>query len=160
MSEVDKKRHMPRRTNIPKLLAVTASVVAMAVELHAQVQAPEPFHLAHVRGVYVDEKGNPIPGAAVTLDQDDKVMYSTKTDRTGAFEIKHVTGHYRLRVNMEGYSPLSREVIVGVEALTYLHSDTLYVIAGPGVCADDCSTVLTSKGKFEQAIRRNTGHQD
>jgi hypothetical protein len=146
-------------TLLPILIVVSPLEMA-ATAASAQVTAPAPYHLARLRGVFVDEKGNPIPGAAVTLDQDDKVRYSTKTDRTGAFEIKHVTGHYRLRVNMEGYSPLSREVIVGVEALTYLHSDTLYVIAGPGGCSDDCSTVLTSKGKFEQAIRRNTGHQD
>jgi hypothetical protein len=110
--------------------------------------------------VFVDARGNPIPGAAVTLDQDGKVRYSTRTDRAGKFEIKHATGRYTLHVNKMGYSTVGREVIVGVEALTYLHGGTLYVIAGPGACSDDCSSVFTSKSKFDQAIRRNTGHQD
>jgi len=151
---------MPHRINIRKLLALTASIIAMAAAAHAQVEAPGPFHLARVRGVYVDEKGNPIPGAAVTLDQDDKVLYSTRTDRSGRFEIKHASGHYSFHINMKGHSPVNRDVLVGVEALTYVHSETLYVIAGPGACSDDCSTVVTSKSKFEEAIRRNTGHQD
>ncbi|MGB6742897.1 MAG: carboxypeptidase-like regulatory domain-containing protein [Terracidiphilus sp.] len=151
---------MPRRDNILNMLAIAASGVAMAAAAQAQIEVPGPYHLAHVRGVFVDAKGNPIPGAAVTLDQDDNVLYSTKTDRAGRFEIKHASGLYWLHVNMKGYSPVGREVIVGVEALMYLHSETLYVIAGPGACSDDCSSVFTSKSKFNQAILRNTGHND
>jgi hypothetical protein len=87
-------------------------------------------------------------------------MYSAKTDRAGKFEIKHVTGRFSLHVDMRGRSPVSRQVIVGLEAATYLHGTTLYVIAGPGACTDDCSKVFTAKGKFEQAIRENTSHRD
>jgi Carboxypeptidase regulatory-like domain len=141
-------------------ILITASIVAMAAAAHTQVEVPGPYHLARVRGVFVDAKGNPIPGAAVTLTQDDKVRFSTKTDRAGRFEIKHTSGRYSFHINMKGYSSVSREVIVGEEALTYLHSETLYVIAGPGACSDDCSSVFTSKSKFDQAIRRNTGHND
>lgn len=150
---------MPHKHNIQKLLAIIVSVMAVAAAAPAQVAAPAQYHLAHLRGVFVDTKGNPIPGAAVTLNQGDKVVYSTKTDRAGRFEVKHVSGSYLLHVNMKGYSPVGREVVVG-EALTYLHGDTLYVIAGPGACSDDCSSVFTSKAKFNQALRRNTGHND
>jgi len=108
----------------------------------------------------MDAKGNPIPGAAVTLDQNDKVICSTQTNRTGRFEIKHVSGRYWLHVHMKGYSTVAREVIVGVEVLTYLHSATLYIIAGPGACSDDCSSVFTSKDRFDHAVRRNAGHYD
>jgi hypothetical protein len=151
---------MPRRNDIQKILAIAASVLAMAAAAQAQVAAPAPYHLARVRGVFVNSKGNPIPGAAVTLDQNDKVLYSTKTDGAGKFEIKHASGRYWLHINMKGYSTVGREVIVGVEALTYLHSETLYVIAGPAACSDDCSSVFTTRSKFDQAIRRNTGHND
>ena len=150
---------MPRRNYIRKLLAIAALLLATAAAAHAQIEAPVPYHLPHVRGVFVDAKGNPIEGAAVTLDRDDKVRYSTKTDRAGRFAIKHASGRYRLHVNMKGYSTDEREVVVG-EALTYLHSGTLYMIAGPGACSDDCSSVFTSKSKFDRAIRRNTGHYD
>ncbi|MFZ1940107.1 MAG: carboxypeptidase-like regulatory domain-containing protein [Terracidiphilus sp.] len=145
---------MSRRNNILALSLLIAS--AMAAQ--AQIEAPKPYHLAHLRGFFVDEKGNPIPGAAVTLDQDDKVIYSTQTNNAGRFEIKHVSGRYWLHLHMKGYSTVGREVIVGLEALTYLHSQTLYIIAGPGACSDDCASVFTSKGQFNYAIRRNTGH--
>jgi Carboxypeptidase regulatory-like domain len=151
---------MPRRNNILKMLAIAVSLLAMAAAAQAQILAPAPYRLARLHGVFVDEKGNPIPGAAVTLDQDDKVKYSATTDRAGKFEIRHVEGRYSLHINMKGYSPVDREVVIGVEAATYLFNGPLYVIAGPGACSDDCSSVFTSKNKFDQAIRRNTGHQD
>jgi len=145
--------------NIQKFFAIIAWLAAMTVAAPSQISGPAPYHLPHLRGVYVDAKGNPIPDAEVTVGRDDKVLESAKTDRSGRFEIKHITGHYWLRVKKNGYSPVGRQVIVG-EALTYVHSGTLYVIAGPGACSDDCSSVFTSKSKFEQAIRRNTGHLD
>jgi Carboxypeptidase regulatory-like domain len=141
-------------------LLMAASVLAMGAAAAAQIEAPRPYHLAHLRGVFVDYKGNPIQDAAVTLDQDDEVIYSTRTDRAGRFEIKHVSGRYWLHVDRKGYSPVDRQVIVGLEAETYLHGSTLYMIAGPGACSDDCSKVFLSKGKFDQAIRSNSGHPD
>ena len=141
---------------ISSLFAFLLTGFLTAVAAQAQIEAPRPYHLAHVRGVFVDAKGNPIQGAAVTLDKDDEVMYSTRTDRVGRFEIKHVSGRYRLHVDMKGYSTVDRQVIVGLEAETYLHGSTLYMIAGPGACTDDCSKVFTSRGKFDEAIRENT----
>jgi hypothetical protein len=135
-------------------------LVGTVIGAHAQVAAPAPYHLSHLRGVYVDEKGNPIVGAAVSLEQNDKPIYTTQTDRTGKFEIKHVSGHYWLHVQQKGYPAVHREVIVGLEAVSYLHGDVLYIIAGPAACSDDCSQIYTSKEKFDKAIRRNTGHTD
>lgn len=134
----------------------TATILAMLGAAHAQVAPVAPYHLSHLRGVYVDEKGNPIAGAAVALEQDDKPVYTAATDPSGRFEIKHVNGHYWLRVQEKGYPTVHREVIVGLEAVSYLHGDVLYIIAGPAACTDDCSQIFTSKGKFDQAIRRNT----
>jgi hypothetical protein len=143
---------------------LSAALLAMILngvrKTSAQIDPPRPYHLSHLRGVFVDAKGNPIEGAAVTLDQDDQVKYSTRTDRTGRFEIKHVYGHYWLHVDSKGYSTLGREVLVGLDGLSYLHTSTLYMIAGPGACTDDCSSVFTSRSKFDQALRRNTGHYD
>jgi hypothetical protein len=140
------------------LLLLFASM--MATVAPAQVQPPGPYHLARLRGVFVDEQGNPIPDAAVSLDQDDKAIYSTKTDRTGRFEIKHASGRFSLHIDKSGYSIVRREVIVGVEAATYLHIETLYVISGPGACTDDCSQIFTSESKFEKAIRKDTKQPD
>jgi hypothetical protein len=147
---------MPRRNDILSIVVLTVS----ALTAQAQIEAPKPYHLAHLRGFFMDAKGNPIPGAAVTLDKDDKVIYSTQTNTAGRFEIKHVSGRYWLHVHMNGYSTVGREVIVGVEALTYLHGETLYIIAGPGACSDDCSSVFTNKSQFDHAVRKNAGHYD
>jgi hypothetical protein len=149
---------MRSRNDILRTLMLAASSVAMALASHAQIAAPEPYHLAHLRGFFMDAKGNPIPGATVTLNENDRVVKSTQTNSAGRFEIKHVDGRYWLHVHMNGYSTVNREVIVGVEALTYLHSETLYIIAGPGACSDDCSSIFTSKSQFEHAVRRNTGN--
>ena len=135
-------------------------VLAICTAARAQISVDKPYHLSHVRGVFVDAKGNPIPGAAVTLDQDDRVKYSTRTDGAGQFEIKHVSGRFWLHLHAQGYSPVGRQVVVGLEAETYLHGSTLYMIAGPGACSDDCAKVFTSKGKFEQAIRDYTARYD
>jgi hypothetical protein len=156
MAGISKQRGFWLRCFLEPIWLIAAFLVAAA---HAQVEVPAPFHLAHVRGVFVDEKGNPIAGAAVTLDRDDKVIGSATTDRAGRFEIKHVTGHYWLHVKKPGYSVVGREVVVG-EAATYLFGERLYMIAGPGACSDDCSQVFTSKSKFDKAISKNTGHQD
>jgi hypothetical protein len=131
------------------------ALLALGAGASGQVAASTPFHVSHLRGVYVDGKGNPIAGAAVTLHQDDKVKFSTRTDRAGRFEIKRVTGRFQLHVDMKGQSPVSRQVVVGIEAEIYLHGATLYVIAGPAACSDDCSKVFTSKDKFEKALREN-----
>jgi hypothetical protein len=110
--------------------------------------------------VFVDAKGKPIPGAAVTLDQDNQVKFSTRTDRAGRFEIKHAAGRFWLHLHENGYAPVDRQVIVGIEAVSYLHGSTLYMIAGPGACTDDCSKVFTRKDRFQQAIRAYAGRPD
>jgi hypothetical protein len=144
------------RRRLERAILIVALVALGAFSAHAQLDLPGPMHLAHVHGVYVDAKGHPIQGAEVTLQQNDRIAYETKTDASGRFAFKHGTGHYRLRMNMKGYSPLDRDVIVGLDAVMYLRNETLYVIAGPGACSDDCSSVFTSKSQFEKAIRRNT----
>jgi hypothetical protein len=64
-----------------------------------------------------------------------------------------------LHIEKSDYSQLSREVIVG-EMVTLLGKKTLYVIAGPGACTDDCSSIFTSKSEFDRTIRRNTRYHD
>jgi len=145
---------MTRQLCRAMLIAALGAVVAIGA--HAQLDTPGPMHLARVHGVYVDAKGHPIPGAEVTLQQNERVAYETKTDGAGKFVFKHATGHYRLRAHMTGYSPLDRDVIVGLDAVMYLRNETLYVIAGPSACTDDCSSVFTNRNQFEKAIRRNT----
>lgn len=118
------------------------------------------MHLWRLRGFYMDAKGKPIENVEVTLLRDGTVRYRTRTDAAGRFAFEHVAGRYRMQIEKTSdHSLLSREVIVGLETATILKRKTLYVIAGPGACTDDCSSVYTSKDDFDKAVRRNTGHQ-
>ena len=140
----------------------TASLMILTTgaPVRAQISVNPPYHMARLRGVFVDAKGNPIAGAAVTLDQNDQAKYSASTDGTGRFDIKHISGRFWLHLHAKGYAPVGRQVVIGLEAEPYLHGSTLYIIAGPGGCSDDCSTVFTSKGKFERAIRDYTARYE
>lgn len=137
---------------------IAAAALSICAIAHAQPEGPPPFHVAHLRGVVVNETGKPVVGTEVTLVRNEKVLYTTKTDKAGKFNFDHISGAYWLRMKPAGYSTVNREVIVGVEALMYLRKTAMYVILGPGACTDDCATVLTDRSKFDQTIRRNTGH--
>jgi hypothetical protein len=158
ISGIHQQRGFWLRCFLEQALVAAFLVLVTVVAASAQLSRPSPYHLARLRGIYADQKGNPLAGAAVTLDRDDKTFYSTTTNAAGKFEIKHVSGRYILRINRAGNSPVGRDVIVGVEAATYLMSSTLYILAGPAACSDDCSAVFTSKDKFDKEIQKRNTH--
>ena len=122
----------------------------------AKVEPAGPLHLWRLHGFFMSSAGKPIENIEVTLLRNGETLYKTLTDVSGRFEFDHVYGRYSLHIEKsKDYSQLSREVIVG-EAATMLRSNTLYVIAGPGACTDDCSSVFTKKSDFEKAVRRNS----
>ena len=126
----------------------------------AKVEPQGPLHLWSLHGFYMTPAGKPIENAEITLTRDERVVEKTNTDASGRFAFDHVRGRYTLHIEKSSnYSQLSREVIVGLETATLLRKGTLYIVAGPGACTDDCSTIFTSKYDFEQAVRRNTQHQ-
>ena len=131
---------------------------ALCGPLHAQVDVQTPIHLTHVRGYVVNSVGKPVVNADVTLVRDDAVRFRTRTDGGGGFHFDHVLGKYWLRVARTDYAPAARELNVGSEIVTYLKRRNLFVIVGPGACMDECSSVFTSKGEFERAIKKNSRH--
>jgi hypothetical protein len=116
------------------------------------------LHVSHIQGIVVNGHGKPVVGAKVTLARAEKVAYETKTDDSGRFDFDHVSGQYLLHVNRTEYAGASREVIVGEALMTVMRRNTIYVIAGPGACTDDCSSVFASKSEFDRIIKRNNGH--
>ncbi|MFZ0746324.1 MAG: carboxypeptidase-like regulatory domain-containing protein [Terracidiphilus sp.] len=140
------------------ILIICLAWAAPCVLIDAQIEAPGPFHLSHLGGVVVNQSGMPVEHAEITLAQDEKIVYSTRTDAKGHFEFKNVTGRYLIEMHVPTYSIVSREVIVGFEIVTALEGNKLYVILGPGACSDDCSSVFTSKREFNQALRRMSAH--
>jgi Carboxypeptidase regulatory-like domain len=124
----------------------------------AQIDIPKPERLTHVEGIVVNSAGHPVADIEVTLTRDERVMYRTRTDGEGGFEFEHVSGQYLLRVKRSEYAPAAREIAVTDEIVTLLQRKKLYVILGPGACMDACSSVLTSKKDFDQAIRKKNRH--
>src|SRR3954453_2386108 len=142
------------------LLALCLGSLACTVAW-AKVEPPGPLHLWRLHGFFMDSSGKPIENVEVTLVREGTILHKTKTDASGKFAFDHISGRFRLHIDRSNhFSELSREVIVGLETAMMLRSNTLYVIAGPGACTDDCSSVFTSKSDYEKTIRRNTGHQD
>ena len=137
-----------------------AAILLLAGSLSwAKVEPAGPMHLWRVHGFFMSAAGKPIESVEVTLLRDGQIRYRTKTDASGKFGFDHVYGRYSLHIEKsEEYSQLSRDVMVG-EAATVMKRNTLYVIAGPGACTDDCASVFTSRSEFEKAVRRNTGRR-
>jgi hypothetical protein len=148
---------MRRRNDISKFLTLVA-LVCVPAAAHAQVAPDKPLHLAHVEGYVTNTAGKPVPNAEVTLDQDGTVAARTHTDQRGAFHFDHVLGHYWLRVARTENAPAAREIAVGDLIESYVERKKLYVVVGPGACADACSSVYTSKHEFEKAIKDKNRH--
>ena len=136
----------------------TSLCLAVTSPLRAQIEIPKPERLTHAEGYVVNSTGKPVVDLEVTLTRDDKVAFRTRTDKSGGFRFEHVSGPYLFRVERSEYAPAAREIVVTDEIVTNLERKKLYVILGPGACADECSSVLTSKKDFEKSIRRNAGY--
>jgi len=138
--------------------ALAAEWIAAFGQAWNQLDKPEPIQVWRLHGVFVNPEGKPLEGVEVTLVRDGAVAHSTKTDSSGRFEFDHIYGRYRLHIDKADYSQLDREVSIAMRIQNSLMPKTLYVIAGPKACTDDCSSVFTSKSDFERRIQRNTGH--
>jgi len=132
----------------------------LSSQLYAQITFEGALHVAHIQGIVVNSHGKPVVGATVTLarGQGEEVKFETTTDDSGRFRFDHVSGKYLLHVERTEYAGASREVVVGEVLMTVLLRNTIYVIVGPGACADDCSSVFASRSEFDRVIKRNNGH--
>jgi len=148
---------MPNRAQNRNSLGFLAAVCLLAgIGTHAQVAPDNPLHLAHVEGYVVTSAGQPLVNAEVTLDRDGKAVYRVRTNSAGAFRFNHVLGSYLFRVQRTQYAPAEHEIHVGDLIPSYVERKKLYVIVGPGACADACSPIFTSKRDFERELKRRT----
>jgi hypothetical protein len=139
-------------------LGVAFLCAAAGGVLNAQVQLDKPEHITKAEGLVVNSQGKPVAHAEITLDQDGKPVYTTRTDDRGAFHFDHASGHYTFRVARTEYAPAAKEVIVDFQIATSLERKKLYVIVGPGACTDECSSVFTSKHDFQKALKEKNRH--
>ena len=152
---ISKQRSFWLRCFLSPAVLVFAVWLASSGMSRAKVESQGPIHLWRLHGVLVSPEGKPLENVEVTLVRDGAIAYKTQTDSAGQFAFDHVYGHFQLHIDRTKYSPLDREVIVGIETAE-LSRKMLYVIAGPGACTDDCSSVFTSKNEFQKTIQRKT----
>ncbi len=104
--------------------------VAGGSALNAQVDVPGPERLSHVVGIVVNPVGLPAVDVEVTLNANDKVVYQTKTDKSGEFRLDPIKGQYTFHVARSEYAPAVRDVVVTDEIVTALERKKLYVDSG------------------------------
>jgi hypothetical protein len=138
------------------LLALVCAVICCVARAQ-QLEMDGPIRLARAEGIVTDSYGKPVANVEVALLRDDKVRMSTRTDQAGAFRFDHAEGGYLLRVARTENAPAARQIVVRAELGTLLERKKLYVVLGPGACADECSSVYTSKQEFDHAIRKMNG---
>jgi tetratricopeptide (TPR) repeat protein len=102
-----------------KRLFLTAGLLAGCVLLGGTAAA----QTGTARGKVVDDKGQPLPDVAVTLDFKGGVSrkYETKTNKKGEFtQVGIYPGVYRVTVSKEGYQPTYIEGKINLGDPTYL----------------------------------------
>ena len=144
------------RCFLERMVLFAALVLAACASAHAQLESPSPIRLVHVEGEVVNSDGKPVPNLEVTLSKDDRVIFSTRTGQSGDFRFDRVSGHFMFKVARSEFAPAAQPIVVRDELVAILQRRKLYVILGPGACADACSTVLTSKQDFDHIIRKKS----
>jgi hypothetical protein len=139
------------------MLLVLAGCLLLSSPAYAQIAEDGPLHVARFQGIVVNSHGKPVAGAKVTLVRGEKVKHETTTDNSGRFRFDHVSGQYLLHVDRTENAGATREVIVEEILPILMLRNSIYVIVGPGACADDCSSFFASKSDFDRALKRNNG---
>ncbi len=155
---ISRQRGFWLRCFLGRAWAILLLIAAAGVGLHAQIEVDKAVHLGKAEGVVVNTQGKPVAHAEVVLAQDGKAVFTTHTDDRGGFRFDHASGRYTFQVKRTEYAPAAQEVIVDFQIATSLERKKLYVIVGPGACADACSSVFTSKHEFEKAIKNKNRH--
>jgi flagella basal body P-ring formation protein FlgA len=149
---------MRRRNDIlGTTLLFLAGCLLLSSQVFAQLTPEGPLHVARYQGIVVNSHGKPVIGAKVTLARGEKIKFETTTDDSGRFRFDHVSGQYLLHVERTENAGASREVIVEEIMPVLMLRNSIYVILGPGACADDCSSVFATRSEFDRALKRNNG---
>jgi Carboxypeptidase regulatory-like domain len=157
-SNCDATAGLRLRCFLDHALQIALFCVTVCGTSHAQIEIKGPVRLASVEGLVVNTWGKPVANLEVSLSQDAEVVSKTRTDNAGAFQFEHISGNYLFQVARSEYAPAARRVVVRLELVTLAERKKLYVILGPGACMDACSSVLTSKREFDQALQKLNRH--
>jgi hypothetical protein len=154
---------MPRRNDIPLLLAIGVVLLAPAAQLAGQgivdCVSPRRVYALRLKGVVIDPTGAPIPNAKLSIEANGKMLGTASSNSDGSFSLKSKPGVYTLKVGLSDahdvFDPLSVELHSGMSVRTLFRPGQLRVILG--IRYMDCTWATTSRKEFEYEIRSNKG---
>ena len=150
-----------------RILAIGFAAIVIAIAsfapalLQSQVDCVSPgrVYALRMRGIVVDPKGAPIPGAKVSIESNGSVIATTLSNDDGRFSLNGKRGIYTLRVEYptanQAFDNLSVELHAGTRIRTLLKPGQLRVILG--IRYMFCTWVTTSRNEFEYEVRSNNG---
>ena len=136
-----------------KRLLFTAGLLAGFALLGGEASA----QTGTARGKVVDDKGQPLPEVAVTLDFKGGVSrkYDTKTNKKGEFtQVGIYPGVYRITVSKEGYQPTFIETKINLGDPTYLPDFKMNSVAAAQAAAGGAAdkALAELRGTVDRAI--------
>ena len=133
--------------------AASAMVVALALPCLASPRAAEAQAGAQMRGVVVDEEGQPIPDVEVEIEyvgEGQKKVYRQKTNKKGGFvRVGLPPGNYKIYFRKEGYKTY------GID--TWLSLGGLSEICGESEPGAPCADIVLQKAPVVVNIPGGTG---
>lgn len=99
------KRRM-KRTIGRRILSLSLAVFSVAFYLQAPAANASKGNLATITGAVLDNKGNPVSGALISLLRDgaSKVIKQTRSDAAGRFSTRISPGRYGIRAIASGFN--------------------------------------------------------
>lgn len=95
-----------KRTVGRRILSVSLAVFSAALYLQAPAASASKGNLATITGAVLDNKGNPVSGALISLLRDgaSKVIKQTRSDAAGRFSTRISPGRYGIRAIASGFN--------------------------------------------------------
>lgn len=95
-----------KRTVGRRILSVSLAVFSAALYLQAPAASASKGNLATITGAVLDNKGNPVSGALISLLRDgaSKVIKQTRSDAAGRFSTRISPGRYVIRAIASGFN--------------------------------------------------------
>jgi hypothetical protein len=95
-----------KRTIGRRILSVSLAVFSAALYLQAPAASASKGNLATITGAVLDNKGNPVSGALISLLRDgaSKVIKQTRSDAAGRFSTRISPGRYGIRAIASGFN--------------------------------------------------------
>ncbi|MGH9875250.1 MAG: carboxypeptidase-like regulatory domain-containing protein, partial [Pyrinomonadaceae bacterium] len=106
MKTMKKMPILSRKTIGRRIVSLLVAVLSAGLYVQAPVAATPKGNLATITGAVIDNKGNPVAGAVISLLRDgaSKVIKQTRSDAAGRFIARISPGRYGIRAIAAGFN--------------------------------------------------------